>query len=203
MVLRLPSAHFFLVSVTLALLSAPAIGASRHGDRAGNVAGATAPANTAHWRARAGGVVEVFIEHGKTADAWTPGHDALVWHAFGEWEAARLPIRFARAKSAAAADVVVSWVDQLSGSCIGQTWISNTGDEITDGHITLALVDSHGRPIDEPTRHGAALHEIGHLLGLSHSADQESVMFREVWTARVTASDQTAVQALYGGAAAH
>lgn len=67
----------------------------------------------------------------------------------------------------------------------GRTW-SAPGAERADG-LDLAQ---------------AALHELGHVLGLDHSPDEESVMFPEPSAARrrLGRSDLAGLQALYGGA---
>jgi len=49
--------------------------------------------------------------------------------------------------------------------------------------------------------HQAALHEIGHALGLDHSPDEASAMYPEPWRtrARLARSDLAGIHSLYGG----
>jgi hypothetical protein len=141
--------------------------------------------------------IRVWIQGGSPREGWTPAHAMRVWDAFATWSAAGAPVRVARAKSAREADVLVEWVPQLPGRAVGKTWREDEDGAIIAGRITLAYLDQHGRALPVSAQTGVLLHEIGHLLGLSHSGSQYSVMYPELWSTELAPTDRAALIALY------
>lgn len=152
----------------------------------------------ARWERQAARPVRVFIPRAAAVRGWHPDMVAAVWSTFREWSTSDVSIRFVRASSAASADVVVEWVESLPGKSIGKTWRQDVGNEISAARITLALHDHRGRTLSLAMQRGAALHEVGHLLGLDHVGHRESIMYPQVWATTISDADRNALRDLYG-----
>ena len=152
----------------------------------------------ARWQRRIERPVRVFIETGHGITGWRPELADTVWSSFSRWSTEGVPVRFTRVTSASSADVIVEWVTSLPGSCIGKTWREDVGNEISTARITLALHDHRGRTLTAEMQRGAALHEIGHLLGLEHVGHRDSIMYPQVWVTEISDRDRTLLRDLYG-----
>jgi hypothetical protein len=121
-----------------------------------------------------------------------------VHEAFRAWEALDIPVRFTFVADSAAADVHVGWVERFREPISGKTvWARNDSWWIVGGDITIALRHSRGTPLDASAVRAIALHEVGHLLGLDHTADSTNIMAPRVRVRELSAADRATMRLLY------
>ena len=151
----------------------------------------------ARWERQARRPIRVFITKASGVRGWRSSMMDVAWSTFRDWSSQDLPVRFVRAASASSADVVVEWVETLPGKSIGKTWRQDVGGEISAARVTLALHDHRGRSLPAAMQRGAALHEVGHLLGLDHVGHRDAIMYPQVWVTAISTADRDALRRLY------
>jgi hypothetical protein len=152
----------------------------------------------ARWPDRLGNPLTVWIQPESPVVDFTPSYVARVREAFDEWDALRLPVRFAFVDDSADAEVHVNWIDHFDESISGRTrWARDDDWTITDANISLAVHHHQGEQLDEGAMRALALHEIGHLLGLDHTTDSLSIMAPRVRVRELSAADRATVRLLY------
>ncbi len=158
-------------------------------DRALSNAPVTWPAT---WRP--GSVIQVWFE-----DAGQDFQD-MVWAAFESWADARIPLTVVPAESISDANVLVMESPHpLDRSPrLGQTTIRGHGKTIETAVIRFSRIDRHGQPIPRGIRSRTALHEVGHVLGLGHGA-QDRIMHMAARADMVTLGDLVDLGRLYRG----
>jgi hypothetical protein len=125
---------------------------------------------------------------------------AEIEEALSEWQATGCA-RFLPATEGDPADVTFSWQRAAHGACVpfgADPGVAHTGP-VAPG--TFVHFDA-GRDWERTlSLRQAALHELGHVLGLDHSADEGAVMFPEPKPerARLAPSDLAGIHSLYGG----
>lgn len=120
---------------------------------------------------------------------------------FGEWSDAGFPLRFTFIYDSSSADISIGWVERFGaedGQRIGVTErVQTSAFRIARASISVANHDSTGRALSAAAVGGILRHEIGHALGLNHSNDPTSVMYRESATSTIGVSDRATLRLLY------
>ena len=127
------------------------------------------------------------------------GYRWAVNQAIETWTAiAGVSLRFRQAAGPGTAQVTVKWVTTLSPGYSGVTnWQTDSNGWISSAVVTLALLGGDGRPVDRELARRVALHEVGHLIGLPHSADEGDIMFPSSERMRLSGRDRATARVLY------
>jgi hypothetical protein len=152
----------------------------------------------ARWRDLNGIPLQVWIQPESDINEWRPELATQVRDAFLDWDALKLPVRFAFTADSIDADVHVTFVDHFEEPISGRTkWARDDDWWIIDADIILAVHHRSGRALDDDSMKAMALHETGHLLGLDHTDDQTSIMAPRVRVRSLSAADRATVRLLY------
>jgi predicted Zn-dependent protease len=132
---------------------------------------------------------------------WKPEYREVARTVFDEWSQAGFPLTFTFIFDSTSADIAIRWIDRFppeSGQRIGETERTQSAASlITNARIAAALHDSTGRVLAPHAVAGILRHEVGHALGLNHSNDKSSVMYRESATNVIGASDRATLRLIY------
>lgn len=155
------------------------------------------------WPDRVERPLRVWIDSSDTIAGVQAAFPAAVRAAFADWLAAGIPIRLTYVRSEREANIRVRWTDRLSKKTGSTTWRTDRFGNLISGEITLATHISDGYPLDDRGMRAIALHEVGHALGLSHSADARDVMAPLVRVDALSNSDRGTIKLLYSLPAGH
>lgn len=153
----------------------------------------------ARWPERVARPLRIFVQAAPAHSGWSPEHTRAVHAAFDRWVATGIPIRLAFVAVAADADVTVRTVSRLSAGVSGQTtWQRDAAGWMRRATVVLSRTVRGGPPFTADEIHAVALHEVGHLLGLSHVADPGQIMAPRIRARTLSPGDEASVRTLYG-----
>lgn len=151
--------------------------------------------------------LRVWIQPSSEVDGWQPGYVSDVRSAFQEWETLGLPLHFRFVDDSAQGEVHVLWRATLAdghvrldarSQRIGVT--RRTADSngwIVAASIEIALHGGGNEPLPEEVVRATARHEVGHLIGLTHSRQPTDLMYPLAKALDFSARDRATAQLLY------
>ncbi len=151
-----------------------------------------------HWTGRNGATVRIWMQVPVGVPDYRVTFPGFVTQALDGWSAIDgMPVRFEQVNDSASAQVIVVWTPLLQGNRIGLTRIEAVNDTIRTARITIATQREGGIALRDADVARCALHEVGHLLGLSHTPDLASIMAPESAQPGLSDRDRATVQLLY------
>jgi hypothetical protein len=152
----------------------------------------------ARWPDRTARPLRVWIQPSSPVSDWRPEFVRETRDAFTRWQETGIPVRFDFVADSAQGDVHVGWIDRFDEPISGKTlWARDGRWWIIEANITLAVHHRGGEPLDVSAMRAIALHEVGHLLGLDHTADPTNIMTPKVRVRDLSSADQATVRLLY------
>jgi hypothetical protein len=152
----------------------------------------------ARWPDRMAQPVRVWVGNSPTIPGWDQTYPDRVRDAFDQWAGLGIPVKFTFVRDSIDADVHVSWIDHFDSPISGKTiWARDSRWWIVSANITLALHHNAGELLDAKAVHAIALHEVGHLLGLDHTADTTNIMTARVRVRDLSEADRATMKLLY------
>lgn len=155
--------------------------------------------NIARWPERRTKPVTVWIDDRSPLAGPDQALAFQVRRAFDDWGVAGVPMVFNFVNDSAGADVKVTFIDHFERAMSGRTlWTRDPNWWIIAGDIQLSLRSGSGQLLTPEQVYSIALHEIGHLLGLDHTADTTAIMAPRVRVRTLAPADVATMKLIYG-----
>jgi hypothetical protein len=152
----------------------------------------------ARWPDRVARPLTIWVQSADSLHDWNPAFIPQVRDAFQTWGSTDIPVGFVFVRDSAAAEVHVTWCDHFEEQISGKTmWARDENWWIVEANIVIALHHNHGETLDPSAIRAIALHEVGHLLGLDHTADTTNIMTPRVRVRDLSAADRATMKLLY------
>ena len=149
------------------------------------------------WPDRGGVPLKVSMVEGGPSD-YQPRMGRLFLDALYRWENTGMGVRFDIVEDTVAAEIVVHWINNFPLERAGQTDLTwDQAGRVRRAMITLAVRTTNGFLLPDAALLSVAAHEVGHALGLPHSADSSDVMFPATQTGVLSPRDRRTAQVLY------
>ena len=150
------------------------------------------------WPDRIQEPVRVWISTPDSLNEWKPEYVEPVADAFHRWSSTGIPVSFVITDDSASAEIRVFWASRLDKHTAGMTfWQSDNKRWMRSARVTIALRASDGGRQNAKGISSIALHEVGHLLGLSHSPHAGDIMAPWVTARQLSDGDEATVRLLY------
>lgn len=152
----------------------------------------------ARWPDRRTRPLRVWVQPDARIADFRPEFPDLVRAAFDEWASTGIPLVFSFVHDSSSADIHVTWIDRFDEQISGKTlWAHDDDWWIVEANIVLAIHHRGGEPLDNPAVRAIALHEVGHLIGLDHTADAANIMTPKVRVKQLSEADRATARLLY------
>ena len=152
----------------------------------------------ARWPLRVINPVRVWVAEPVEWNGWDEQFPASVRDGFDVWVEAGIPMRFTFVHDSASADVHVRFIPKFPSGISGKTMWTRTSEWwLVSADIVLSLAHPSGGPVTPLQMRAIALHEVGHLLGLDHTADLTNIMSPRVRVRDLSDADRATVRLLY------
>jgi hypothetical protein len=149
------------------------------------------------WPERRGEPMRIWVQE-PVQEAYDRAWTTLVREAFSEWGDLGIPLFFTFTADSARAQIIVTWVDRFAERMTGRTrWQHDQHGWIVGGNIQLALHLPDGRRVTSEGVRAIARHEVGHLIGLDHSADTSNIMAAQVFVTELSEADRQTARLVY------
>jgi hypothetical protein len=150
------------------------------------------------WPDRTTRPLRVFVRDGDALEQWNPDFLPAVRDAFDTWTQAGIPVHFSFVRDSATADIAVHFIEGFANGISGKTIWSRDGSHwLLSSDIQLAVTHPNGGTVTAPQMRAIALHEVGHLLGLDHTANPDNIMSARVRVRELSEADKATVRLVY------
>jgi hypothetical protein len=150
------------------------------------------------WADRDGRPLRVALVESPDLAGWRVMLPTIARRAFAAWQEVYPELRFEVVGEGEPTEITVRWIERFELERTGQTdlqYLPNGAIQRAD--VILALTTHDSLPLRDDGLLAVATHEVGHALGLPHSASPEDVLYPETRTARISQRDRATLVLLY------